>query len=67
MWYVTDVHRLYGEVALPPIVTVCQLGGEGEQKEKEEWEKSFAESTMHLVLIHALETAWWGAMLTSNL
>jgi len=32
MWYIADVHRLYDEVALPPIVTVRQLGGEGEEK-----------------------------------
>lgn len=50
MWYVANVQRLYDEAALPPIVTVCQLGGEGE--------KSFAKSTMHLVLIHILERAW---------
>lgn len=34
MWYMADVHRLYDEVALPPIVTVCQLGGEGEEEGK---------------------------------
>lgn len=36
MSYVVDIHRLYNEVALPPIVTVCQLGGEGEEKGKSE-------------------------------
>lgn len=60
MWYVAEVHRLYDEVALPPIVTVCQLGGEGE--EKAEWEKLFAKSTTHLVLIYTLERAWWGTV-----
>lgn len=30
MWHKTDVQRLYvyGEVVLPPIVTLCHLGGE---------------------------------------
>lgn len=40
----------------------CVSAGRGGGREREEWKKLFAKSTMRLVLIHALERAWWGTV-----